>query len=146
MPDHEAQGAGFDSGATGHELQGRSPAPQPEPETETVSTHERLRAFEEKHLPPESEHHPRPHGKIERGSGSIFAGLHPAHKAHHAALEALIAAETKHQQASVAEDAAHAELEAAVARAAATEEASEAELNDDEPEPQPETATEGQAS
>jgi hypothetical protein len=84
------------------------------------STHDRLRAFEDKHL---GEDHLRPNGQIEKGIGSIFSRLDPMHRAHHAALEALIEAETEHQKASTAEAAAHARLEAAVKRVAETEEA-----------------------
>jgi hypothetical protein len=103
-------------------------APEPEFETdaeeaeeiaeETADTHARLRAFEDKHL---GENHTRPFGKIERGHGSKFSGLHPDLKAHHAALEALIAAENEHRTASAAADVAHAKLEAAIKRAEETE-------------------------
>jgi hypothetical protein len=99
------------------------PEPEPveqEPEPEHPSTHSRLRAFEELILGPD---HVRPHDKIERGIGSPFSMLSAQHKAHHAALEALIAAEAEHKTASAAEEAAHAKLEAAIARATETEEA-----------------------
>lgn len=96
----------------------------PEPVSEPVSATERLRAFEDAHF---GESHPRHAGQVEKGSGSLFSrndeNWGAAHRAHHAALEALIAAEAEHQKASTAEAAAHAKLEAAVKRASATEEA-----------------------
>lgn len=91
-----------------------APAPEPEPE----STVDRLRAFEDRIL---GKDHVRHAGKVEKGHGSPFSGLSPEHKAHHAALEALIAAESEHKAASTAEDAAHAKLEAAIAKVEATE-------------------------
>lgn len=89
-------------------------------EAAPLSGRDRLRAFEVKVL---GEDHPRPYGQIERGVGSHFSRLDAAHRAHHAALEELVAAEDEHRKAGAAEDAAHARLEAAIKRAAATEEA-----------------------
>lgn len=94
---------------------------QPEPEVvaETeMAAHDRLRAFEDAVLGPEA---PRHDGKPEMGSGSVFASLPDEHKAHHAALLALIEAEAEHQKASAAEEAAHAKLEAAINRVNETE-------------------------
>lgn len=108
-------------------------APTPEPEAEPlpqteVATHDRLRAFEDAVL---GEDHLRLHGQVERGRGSKFAELHPAAKAHHAALEALLDAEAEYQKAAAIEIEASAKLDAAVQRAAETEEALPA---DQEPE------------
>lgn len=89
--------------------------PVSEPEE---STEARLRAFEDAHL---GEDHLRMNDKIERGVGSHFSRLSDKHKAHHAALETLIAVEKEHQVASAAEEAAHTKLEAAINRAAETE-------------------------
>ena len=90
------------------------------PEPEPMSAADRLRAFEDEH------NHPRIGDRIERGLGSLFqadveGGWGEKHRAHHAALEALVAAEKEDQAASQAEDAAHAKLEAAINRAAETE-------------------------
>lgn len=94
--------------------------PQTEQVAEIESTEDRLRAFEDATL---GEDHPRHKGAPEKGVGSPFSRMTDQQKAHHAALENLIAAEKEHQAASAAEEAEHAKLEAAIARAAETEEA-----------------------
>ena len=81
------------------------------------STEERLLAFERKFL---GDSHSRHLGGIERGRGSRFSELSDQHKAHHAALVALIAAEREHQLATTAEEAAHKKLEAAIERVSET--------------------------
>ncbi len=63
----------------------------------------------------------------ERGIGSPYHALHPAHKAHLAAIEHLIAVEAEHADAERALAAVHAKLEHAMARVDVTEKASEAE-------------------
>ncbi len=78
----------------------------------------RLRAFEDNAL---GEDHSRHNDAPEKGIGSPFSRLSDAHKAHHAALVAVVEAEKEHQIASGAADVAHAKLEAAINRAAETE-------------------------
>jgi len=85
---------------------------------EPESTEARLRAFEDATL---GENHLRHKDTPEKGVGSPFSRMSDPQKAHHAALEALIAAEKEHQAASAAEEAVHAKLETAIARAAETE-------------------------
>lgn len=65
-------------------------------------------------------------GKPEKGAGSKFAALHPAHKAHIAAIEHLVELEAEHAAAEAHLSAVHARVERALARVAATEEASAA--------------------
>ncbi len=88
-----------------------------EPEAEMTMT-QRLRAFEDKHL---GEDAVRINGELERGHGSRYSKMSPAHRAHHDALVELVAAEKAHVDAGVAEAAAHARLKAAIERANATE-------------------------
>lgn len=85
---------------------------------EPMTTAARLRAFEDKVL---GENCARIAGNIERGVGSPFAGLSDQQKAHHAALEALAAAEQDHHDAVAAADAAADKLAAAQIRADETE-------------------------
>lgn len=81
-----------------------------------TTTADRLREFEDKFCPGA-----RVAGQIERGIGSAYAALSPEGKAHHAALEALIAAENEHHAAAAAEEAAAAKLADAIARSDETE-------------------------
>lgn len=90
----------------------------PESQPVEMSAGERLRAFEDAMFGDDA---PRHEGAIEKGSGSPFSAMPDEHKAHHAAIEALTEAETEHQKASAAEDAAHARLEAAIRRVNETE-------------------------
>jgi hypothetical protein len=110
----------------GHDNGWRAPEsfdePGPRPEPQTTAT-ERLAAAEDKLLGEDVARH---EGKPERGSGSRFAALHPAHKAHLAAIEHLIAVEAEHAEAEARIAAAHAKVQHALARVEATEEASEA--------------------
>src|SRR5262245_11529973 len=101
---------------------------------EEQTTRERLRSFED-HL--FGKDHVRPNGGIERGIGSPFEGLDAAHKAHHAALEELIAAETAHKQAAESEYAARVRLDAAMDRVEDTDP-----QHDAEPEAGPEPEAE----
>lgn len=91
--------------------------------SEPGSAAQRLHDFEVEHF---GEEHSRHAGQIEKGSGSPFATTTPAwgnaHRAHHAALEALIEAEKEHATAAAAMSAADAKLNAAAARADATQE------------------------
>ena len=96
---------------------------------ESITPRDRLRAFEDRLFGPD---HLRPNGEIERGIGSLFARLDAAHKAHHAALEELIAAEAAHNQAAAAEYAARTRLDTAQDRADATD------PHPDQPAPAPE--------
>lgn len=91
---------------------------------EELSAADRLHAFEEKHFVDKD--HPRHGHHIERGIGSKFDHpRHAPHRAHHAALVALVAAEAEHKKASAAEESAHTKLEAAVQHAESTEAAIE---------------------
>lgn len=89
-------------------------------EAEPASTPNRLRAFEDKVL---GKDHMRHDHQPEKGVGSPFSLLHSNDRAHHAALENLIAVEKEHAEAEAHMGAVHAKLEAAVKRAASTEEA-----------------------
>lgn len=82
-----------------------------------VTAHERLKAFEDKHLA----NAPRINGHIEKGIGSHFSRMTDEHKAHHDALTELVEAEKAHVEAGRAEAAAHARLEAAIKRVEATQ-------------------------
>ena len=79
-----------------------------------------MRAFENRVL---GEDHLRHAGHVEKGIGSPFSLLHADQRAHHAALENLIAVEKEHAEAEAHMGAVHAKLEAAVKRASETEEA-----------------------
>lgn len=125
MPEYE-----FGSDGQAHPVEPSPAMPAIEPPTEPTapvdafdasepgSSAQRLRDFEDKHLGPK---HSRLNGQIERGIGSPFAGLDDNRKAHHAALEAQIAAESEHQAAVAAADAAAEKLKAATERAEQTE-------------------------
>lgn len=76
-----------------------------------MSTSDDLLAFEHKFFGPD-----RHAGEVAKGKGSKFATAPSEHRVHHAALEALIAAEKDHEAATAAESAAHAKLQAAIAR------------------------------
>jgi len=80
-----------------------------------------LHAVHEKHLGKDFLIHD---GKPEKGHGSKFSLLHPAHKAHIAAIEHLIAMEAEHAQAEGALAAAHLKVEHARKQVEATEKAS----------------------
>lgn len=86
---------------------------------EPVAAKARLRAFEDDVLGKDAG---RINGEVERGVGSPFAAMTPQQKAHHAALEQLVAAENGMADAS----AKLASAEAAHAAAAKTAEAAEA--------------------
>lgn len=96
--------------------------PEPAP-VAPASTADRLRAFEDKVLGKDTS---RPHGGIEKGIGSPFSSLDDKHKAHHAALAALMVVEEEAQKAAALAADAEAKLDAAVKRADATEAALEA--------------------
>ena len=96
------------------------PEPRPVPETPAA---ERLAAAHEKLLGKDVPLHD---GKPEKGAGSKYAALHPAHKAHIAAIEHLVEVEAEHAAAEAHLSAVHARVERAIARVAATEEASAA--------------------
>ena len=76
-----------------------------------MSTADDLLAFEHKFFGPD-----RHDNQVAKGRGSAFANAPSAHRVHHAALEALIAAEKNHEAATAAESAAHTKLQAAIAR------------------------------
>ena len=88
-----------------------------QPAPVSVSAHDRLAAAREK-LNLEAGH--------ERGIGSPYSSLHPAHKAHLAAIEHLIEVEAEHLAAEKALAIAHARVERAMARVEETEQASNA--------------------
>lgn len=92
-------------------------------EPERQSATERLAAAREKHLGKDVMLHD---GKPEMGAGSRYAALHPAHKAHLAAIEHLVLVEAEHAAAEAHLNKVHAKVEHALERVAATEEASEA--------------------
>lgn len=94
------------------------PEPRPEPATPAA---ERLRIAQDRLL---GEDVPLHDGKPERGAGSKFSKLHPAHKAHLAAIEHLIEVEAEHAAAEAHLNSVHAKVEHAIARVDATEEAS----------------------
>jgi hypothetical protein len=88
-----------------------------EPEVEQpdeIPAADRLRAFEDEHLGKDAV---RIGGKIERGSGSPFAGLSPELKRQYAALEKLLATEQKLADAHAALIQADADHDAALAAA-----------------------------
>lgn len=89
-----------------------------EPAPEPISPHDRLRAFEDKHI---GVHTTRIDGKIQKGHGSTYQSLVSGHKVHHAALEALIAAHEAHAAAERAVVVAAEKLAAAQRRADETE-------------------------
>lgn len=91
-----------------------------EPNEAEFSTAERLRLFEDERLGPD---HLRHNHQVEKGIGSPFSMLTDKERAHHAALEHLIAVEKEHAAAEAHMAGVHAKLEAAVARASDTEEA-----------------------
>lgn len=104
----------------------RDPDPielDPAQEPETAPTVERLAAAEDKLLGPDV---PRHDGQPEMGAGSKYAALHPAHKAHLAAIRHLISVEHEHAKAEVHLASVHARLEHAKERVDSTEEASNA--------------------
>lgn len=63
-------------------------------------------------------------GKPEKGVGSKYHSLHPAHKAHLAAIEHLVEVEAEHAAAEAHLASVHAKVQHALARVDATEEAS----------------------
>lgn len=88
--------------------------------SEPASAAQRLRAFEDEHLGPNAV---RIGGHVEKGHGSAFKALSPAHHGHYAALEKLVDAETKlgaatsaQAQAQAAYDAARAHAESSAVR------------------------------
>lgn len=111
--------------AAGHDNGWRPPVsfaePEPRPEPDTPAT-ERLAAAEDRLLGDVPLHD----GKPERGAGSKYAALHPAHKAHLAAIEHLIEVEAEHAAAEAHLNSVHARVEHAIERVNATEEASDA--------------------
>lgn len=84
---------------------------------------ERLAAAREKLLGADVAMHD---GKPEMGSDSRHSRLHPAHKAHLAAIEHLVVVEAEHAAAEAHLSAVHAKVQHALERVAATEEDSEA--------------------
>ena len=97
------------------------PAHEAVTEPEHVPADEQLRAAEDRLLGKDV---PRHDGKPEKGSGSKFAALHPAHKAHLAAIEHLIEVEKEHAAAEARLNAVHAKVQHATAQVEATEKAS----------------------
>lgn len=94
-----------------------------EPKVE-IGAAERLAAFEKEHMTVQHDDgssHLHVHGGIEKGVGSPYANLSDQKKAHHTALEQLVAAEKAHAEATTAMAAADAALEAAVQKVSATE-------------------------
>jgi hypothetical protein len=85
---------------------------------EPVPAHERLAAVLEKHLGKDFVLH---NGKPEMGVGSPYSMLHPAHKAHIAAIEHLIVVEAEHAAAEKNLKAIHAKVEHAMKHVEATE-------------------------
>lgn len=83
---------------------------------------ERLAAAEDKFLGADVDKHA---GKPERGIGSRYHALHPAHKAHLAAIEHLITVEAEHAAAEAHLASVHARVEHAKARVESTEEVSD---------------------
>lgn len=94
-----------------------------QPKPEPVDAKAKLAAAEDRLLGPGVAKHD---GKPERGVGSKFHSLHPAHKAHLAAIEHLIVVEAEHAAAEAHLSAIHARVEHAIKRVEATEEASAA--------------------
>ncbi len=88
--------------------------PVPEPAAETAA--QQLSAFEEKYLGAPGAPAIRIGGDIERGAGSRYQQLTVEQRAHHAALENLVAAEKKMAAASLALAAAEAEHAAATTK------------------------------
>jgi hypothetical protein len=109
-----AENANFDP-EVGHAEQGFVEQPEPE----RVPASEMLAAAHEKYLGPEVAMHA---GKPETGVGSKFHALHPAKKAHLAAIEHLILMEAEHAAAEAHLASIHAKVEHAMARVEATEE------------------------
>lgn len=96
---------------------------EPKPPAKAEATpHAALRAFEAKLFGDNAVYH---EDKIEDGHGSLFQGLSAENKAHHAALRAVVEAETAHKAAVEALDVATAKLKAAVDAAAVTAKAIE---------------------
>lgn len=92
-------------------------APEPQEPSADLGA-DQMRAFEDQHFGKDAV---RINGQIERGHGSKFNDLHPAHRREHAALERLIAAEKKLGEAEGALSIAqsdHDEAKLAVERAA----------------------------
>jgi hypothetical protein len=98
------------------------PVKEPKPEPEITAT-EHLAAAEDKLLGPDVSRHD---GKPEKGIGSRHHALHPAHKAHLAAIEHLIVVEAEHAAAAAHLASVQARVDHAKQRVAATEEASDA--------------------
>jgi len=95
-----------------------APPPAPEPEPDTAKA--KLRAFEDEHLGKDAV---RIKGEIERGHGSPFAAMKPELKRHYEALERVVAAEQKVDDAAAALAAAKVAHEAAMADVTAAEDA-----------------------
>lgn len=92
--------------------------------SEPASAAQRLRAFEDEHLGPDAV---RIGGHVEKGHGSAFKSLSPAHHGHYAALEKLVDAETKLGVATSAQAQAQAAYDAAKAHAESSAVRSESE-------------------
>lgn len=97
-----------------------------------MNPHEKLRAFEDRVLGADAT---RIEGKVERGHGSRYRAMNDAEKTEHTALEQLIEAELKLQQATTALGEAQAHHAAVSARVEAHEKAA---MPEPEPEPEPE--------
>ena len=95
-----------------------APEPMPEPVVEPATDAAgRLRAFEDEVFGADTA---RIDGKVERGIGSYYQRMSDAERAHHQALEALVAAEQRLADAHAALVAADAAHEAAEERVNAT--------------------------
>lgn len=88
------------------------------PTADEITTAHRLREFENKMF---GDGHARHGGQIEKGKGSAWESAEPNVRAHHAAIEELIAAEQEHEQADRVVQTAHARLQTAIARVQSTE-------------------------
>lgn len=102
-----------DSGFKDFSQEAEKPEPARVPATEILAT------AHEKYLGPDVAMHD---GKPEKGVGSKFHTLHPAKKAHLAAIEHLIVVEAEHAAAEAHLTSVHTKVEHAIARVEATEE------------------------